>query len=178
MSFTEIQHINGKSDCFRTGLLRFEKEYEKEIYETLSISNWENIITNEFIEDAIINPTIDKLQRLLEITNKSVFDRVRTILVRLQNSGSVDISHRVINTLKARQIELQNRIYKSEILLKPVETSTPKDNEVDKLKTQVADLQAMVTQLLAKNKVESESVKIDEEDNEKKSAGRPANKKK
>lgn len=149
MSYSEIQTINGQSDAFRTGLLRFDKEEEAEVYEALNIYNWENIITNEFIEDAIINSTMDKLQTLIDISNSSVFDRVITILVRLQNSNSVDISNRVINTLKARQIEVQNRKLKSDIIIKPISKPTPANtDEIDALKSQIAEMSELLKGIL------------------------------
>ena len=52
MPFTldEIIQINSGSRVFTSGLLRFEKEYEKDIYEELRIRDWQNIMTDEEIE--------------------------------------------------------------------------------------------------------------------------------
>ena len=187
MSFAEIQNINGKSDAFRTGLLRFDPSDEKEVYEALTITDWKNIITNEFIEDAIINSTMEKLQKLIDINNTSIFDRVKTILIRLQNTGAYDISNRVINTLMARDYELQHKIYKSEIILKTKEKPTQKtDDEVASLKAQLEEMKNMMTQFMAGGNTsgtnDSEDNTKDEtetsETKEPKKQGRPANRSK
>lgn len=184
MSFAEIQNINGKSDAFRTGLLRFDPADEKEVYEALTITGWKDIITNEFIEDAIINSTMEKLQRLIDINNTSIFDRVKTILIRLQNTGTYDISNRVINTLMARDYELQHKIYKSEIVLKTKEKPAKKvDNEeVNSLKAELEEMKKMMAQFMASGgkssdndtNEETDEDETDTETKEPKKRGKPA----
>jgi len=182
MSFAEIQFINGKSDAFRSGLLRFDPTDEKEVYEALTITDWKNIITNEFIEDAIVNSTMEKLQRLVDITNPSVFDRVKTILIRLQNSGAVDISNRVINTLMARDYEIRHKIYKTEIVLKAKEKPVEKPNEeMESMKLQLEEMKKMLAQFMNKETVDTTKTDVeisaskDTEIKEAKKQGRPAN---
>lgn len=186
MSFVEIQYINGKSDAFRTGLLRFEKDQEKDVYEALNISDWENIITNDFIEDAIVNSTKEKLQKLIGISNESIFDRVKTIFVRLQNSGEVDISNRVIKALNARTEELRNRIYKSEIVIKSTNKSEDlPSEEVSELRSQLDEMKEMMAQFMLTQGNDSMPEGNDKPASDaentteiKKPAGRPANRSK
>lgn len=178
MSFAEIQHLNGKSDCFRTGLLRFDKDQEEEVYITLNINNWKDIITNDFIEDAIVNSNKEKLQKLIDVTNQNIFDRVKTILIRLQNSGDVDISNRVINTLLARDEELKSGKYKSEIVIKAKEKLDDLPNEeVNELKAQLAEMQKMMA-ILMSDKTETDATKDELKEVEvvAKKRGRPAQK--
>lgn len=188
MSFVEIQYINGKSDAFRTGLLRFAPNKEVEVYKALNINDWNNIITNEFIEDAILNPTKENLQRLVDINSTSVFDRVKTILTRLINSREHDISNRVINTLEARERELRHGIYKSEIIIKPKAKNKEIPNEeVNELKAQLAEMQKMMAQLMNQkpdaSKDEGDDGTDEQEDENEEVAtkpkrGRPANRSK
>ena len=74
LSFAEINYVNGISDCFRTGLVQFEDKDKEEIYSALHFSDWKNIITNAEIKDILLNPTIEGLQKIIGVTNKSVFD--------------------------------------------------------------------------------------------------------
>ena len=102
LSFAEINYVNGISDCFRTGLVQFEDKDKEEIYSALHFSDWKNIITNAEIKDILLNPTIEGLQKIIGVTNKSVFDRIRTIFVGLKENPDNDISNRVIKIMETR----------------------------------------------------------------------------
>ena len=100
LSFAEINYVNGISDCFRTGMVRFDDNDKEEVYSALNIANWENILTNDEIRDILLNPTIDGLQRIIDVTNRSIFDRIRTIFVSLKENIDNDISNRVIKIME------------------------------------------------------------------------------
>lgn len=110
LSFAEINYINGISDCFRTGLVRFDDNDKEEIYRTLNIANWENILTNNEIKEILLNPTIEGLQKIIDITNVSIFDRVKTIFVSLKENTDNDISNRVIKIMETREQEFKRGI--------------------------------------------------------------------
>lgn len=156
LSFAEINYINGISDCFRTGLVRFGKEDEEEVYTALNISNWEDIITNDEIRKILLNPTIEGLQKIIDITNSSIFDRVRTIFVSLKENADNDISNRVIKMMEAREAEFKRGVYKTQITLKPKDApEKPVSNDEVKaikeqnaiLMSQLAEMQKMVETL-------------------------------
>ena len=115
ISFAEIRVANSQSDVFREGRLRFEKEHQEDIYKALSINNWEDILSDKEIKDIILNPTKEKLERIVNIISITAFDKVRGILVSLQNTGQYDISQRVIDTINYRYQELYRGKRRTEI---------------------------------------------------------------
>lgn len=179
LSFAEINYVNGISDCFRTGLVRFDDNDKEEIYRTLNIANWENILTNNEIKEILLNPTIEGLQKIIDITNVSIFDRVKTIFVSLKENTDNDISNRVIKIMETREQEFKRGIYKSQIVLKPkdVPEKTVSNDEINAIKEQntmlmeqLAEMQKMIASLKT-NKVEADVPEI-------KKAGRPSTKNK
>ena len=186
LPFSDIEFINSHSNAFRTGLLFFKEDQQEEIYKELKIFDWKDILTNQQIEDILLNPTIEGLQKIINITDDTTFERVRGILVKIKNSNSYDLSNRVINVIEARHKEIQRRIMKTQIVLqaRDVKTNNIGSEEVDSLKTQLAEMQAMMAQMMAnqnsqvnttvENKIEN---KVEEETPAKKSAGRPSTKK-
>ena len=167
-SLDEIIQINSNSPVFKMGLLWFEKEFEKDIYEECRIRNWQDILSNEEIEDTIIHPTLAKLEKLLSIENEQYFERCYGIYIGLKNA-SYAITQNVENIMLARRKELRNRKYKTGILLTKKETNalseeafkeTQEQNK--KLSQKVEELTAMVAQLLAA-KQDSVSAKAEAE---------------
>lgn len=179
LSFAEINYVNGISDCFRTGLVRFDDNDKEEIYRTLNIANWENILTNNEIKEILLNPTIEGLQNIIDITNVSIFDRVKTIFVSLKENTDNDISNRVIKIMETREQEFKRGIYKSQIVLKPkdVPEKTVSNDEINAIKEQntmlmeqLAEMQKMIASLKT-NKVETDVPEV-------KKVGRPSTKNK
>jgi len=186
-SFSEIETINSNSNAFTSGTLRFEDFEEAEIYPELRIVNWKNILKNDEIVDIILNPTFDGLDKIIEIKNSSMFERVRGIFVKLKNSNNDDISMRVERIINERYKELMNGIRNTEIQLtkKDVKRTIHEDTstikaENEQLKNEMAELKEMMAQLIAsqeKNKQENTSnEKLDKGKEVKKTAGRPAKK--
>lgn len=179
LSFAEINYINGISDCFRTGLVRFDDNDKEEIYKALNIANWEDILTNNEIREIFLNPTIEGLQKIIDITNVSIFDRIKTIFVSLKENTDNDISNRVIKIMETREQEFKRGIYKSQIVLKPkdVPEKTVSNDEINAIKEQntmlmeqLAEMQKMIASLKT-NKVETDAPEV-------KKAGRPSTKNK
>lgn len=156
LSFAEINYINGISDCFRTGLVRFDDNDKEEIYSALGFADWKNILTNDEIRDILLNPTIEGLQKIIDITNASVFDRIRTIFVSLKENTDNDISNRVIKIMETRELEFKRGIYKTQIVLKPKDVSEKpvSNDEINAIKEQnamlmeqLAEMQKMIASL-------------------------------
>ena len=145
----EIVQINNGSDVFTSGMLRFEKEYEAEIYEELRIRNWREIMTDDEIEEIIKNPTAEKLETFIGIKNEYYFERIYGIFIGLLNEG-FPISQKVQNVLRARRFEFAHNKLTSQIQIIPKEN---KDNEVqedvDKLKSQNADMAKQLAEMKA-----------------------------
>ena len=156
LSFAEINYVNGISDCFRTGMVRFDDNDKEEVYSALNIANWENILTNDEIRDILLNPTIDGLQRIIDVTNRSIFDRIRTIFVSLKENTDNDISNRVIKIMETREQEFKRGVYKTQIVLKPkdIPERSISNDEINAIKEQnamlmeqLAEMQKMIASL-------------------------------
>ena len=135
LSLDEILYINGNSAAFKTGILRFPKEIEKEMYEDyLRIPNWEDLLTIQDIEKIILHPTIEGLTKIINIKDTGMFDRVRGVFVRLKNTNDDDISLRVEKIIQARLDELRRGDRNTEIIIKAKDTVTSiATEEVDEL---------------------------------------------
>lgn len=180
LSFAEINYVNGISDCFRTGMVRFDDNDKEEVYSALNIANWENILTNDEIRDILLNPTIDGLQRIIDVTNRSIFDRIRTIFVSLKENTDNDISNRVIKIMETREQEFKRGVYKTQIVLKPkdIPEKSVSNDEINAIKEQ----NAMLMEQLAEMQKMIASLKNDKTETSNtetiKKAGRPSTKNK
>lgn len=145
-SIEEIIQINSGSPIFRTGFLYFEPEYEKDIYAELRIRDWENILRDTDIEDIILNPTIEKLQKIIDIDSDFYFERVYGIYIGLK-SANYAIPGNVQTVFNTRHKELKNGKRKSNIVLTKKETN--KDDEVEALRAQLEEMKQMMATLTA-----------------------------
>ena len=178
ISFPEIVYINSISDCFRTGLLMFSEEMQEEAYKEIQFADWKSIITNQQIKDTLLNPTKDGLEKLISITNESIFNRVKSILVELKNSNADDISNRVIKVIDARWNEIRRGIFKSQIHINFKNDNVTNNSdkvELEDVKSQnamllkeIADMKKIIEQLSNK---QAETTKTTNE--EPKKVGRP-----
>jgi len=182
----EIRYINTTSEAFKAGLLFFDEDIEQDMYENeLRIPNWKSILKPYQIENIIKKPTLEGLEKILNIKNIATFEIVRGILVSLKNNNA-DISTRVENIINERYKELVNKIYNTRIILKAKDVANNTIEDVNELKAQneamqkqLAEMQAMMAKLLAQqNKVVDNISETQEEDNkkQKKNVGRPKKK--
>lgn len=182
---SELQYICSNTDVIVTGWLTFDDDEKDEIYTALRLPNWREILTNEDISNILTNPTMEGLQRIIDITNLTYFDRVRIVMFRLLNDG-VDISSKVKNVVDRRYEELQKRQRISSIILNPrIEEKKVSNEQVQELSEQNAKLQEqldemkkMMAQFMSAQNIsttEKESEKATEETIKKK-AGRPPKK--
>jgi hypothetical protein len=186
LSFDEIEYTNSQSDAIKSGLVRFGKDQEEEIYEALNIKDWDKILTNENIKDYLLHPNKDGLQRILDIKDEITFERVRGILVNLVNSGEYDVSNRVMNLIQLRYGEFKKNIRNTNLALKEKDATnnTNSSQEVEALKEQnnslqeqMMQMQKMMEQMMA---MQSQKIEVAEEQktvSEPKKAGRPTTKK-
>jgi hypothetical protein len=185
LTFDEIDYVNAQSDAIKTGLVRFNKDLEKDIYEALNIKDWEQILTNENIKKYLLSPDKDGLQIILDIKDEMTFERVRATLINLVNSGEYDVSNRVMNLIQLRYGEFKKNIRNTKLTLKEKGTTTEANSsaEVDALKEQnkslqdqMAQLQEMMKQMMSMQNIKAEP-KEDKSSEQPKKAGRPSTKK-
>ena len=178
MTIDEIRYANNSS-AFRNGTLFFDKAKEEDVYKELNIDNWKDILTNSDIEDIILHPSFDGLQKLIEIKDTASFERVRAAFHKLKQDGTHDVSVRVAQIINTRYKELLNRkIHTSIQLSKKDIPEIAHNEEMDELKAQnaamqeqMAQMQKMIEQMMAS---QQKSVSEPEEEKPlKKSPGRP-----
>lgn len=182
---SELQYICSNTDVIVTGWLTFDDDEKDEIYTALRLPNWREILTNEDISNILTNPTMEGLQRIIDISNLTYFDRVRIVMFRLLNDG-VDISSKVKNVVDRRYEELQKRQRVSSIIINPRIGEKKASNEQvqelseqnAKLQEQLDEMKKMMAQFMSAQNIsttEKESEKVMEEITKKK-AGRPPKK--
>ena len=182
---SELQYICSNTDVIVTGWLTFDEDEKDKIYTALRLPNWREILTNEDISNILTNPTMEGLQRIIDISNLTYFDRVRIVMFRLLNDG-VDISSKVKNVVDRRYEELQKRQRVSSIILNPrigeKKVSNEQVQELSeqnaKLQEQLDEMKKMMAQFMSAQNIsttEKESEKVTEEITKKK-AGRPPKK--
>ena len=182
---SELQYMCSNTDVIVTGWLTFDEDEKDEIYTALRLPNWREILTNEDISTILTNPTMEGLQRIIDITNLTYFDRVRIVMFRLLNDG-VDISSKVKNVVDRRYEELQKRQRVSSIILNPRigEKKVPNEQVQElseqnaKLQEQLDEMKKMMAQFMSAQNIsttETEAEKVMEEITKKK-AGRPPKK--
>lgn len=183
LTLDEILYANANSMAFKSGILRFPEDIEKEMYEDyLRIPNWESLLTIKQIENIILHPTMEGLTKLVNVKDSGIFDRIRGVFIRLKNTTNDDISLRVEKIIETRGNELRNGIRNTQIVIKARDAvSTVSTDEVDGLKKQNEDLQnqlnemqAMMAEFLASQKKVNENAVESEKSVVKKKPGRPA----
>lgn len=183
LTLDEILYANANSMAFKSGILRFPEDIEKEMYEDyLRIPNWESLLTIKQIENIILHPTMEGLTKLVSVKDSGIFDRIRGVFIRLKNTTNDDISLRVENIIEARGNELRNGIRNTQIVIKERDAvSSVSTDEVDGLKkqnevlqNQLNEMQAMMAEFLASQKKVNENAVESEKSVVKKKPGRPA----
>lgn len=154
----EIRYINTTSEAFRAGLLFFDEDIEEHMYENeLRIPNWKSILKPYEIEHIIKNPTLEGLEKILNVSNIMTFDIIRGIFISLKNKNA-DISTRVETIINERYKELLNKIYNTRIVLKPkdvVHNASVEDVKAlraqnEAMQKQLQEMQEMMAKMLAK----------------------------
>lgn len=179
MQFSDCEYVNGQSNAFSTGLLIPKLDNPKEFYEALNIYDYEDILTNDKIEKILTKPTIEGLTKILAIEDDSLFERVRTILIKVKNLNGFNVSARVIDLVNVKYAELKRGIRKTEYVIQashigndtiPSETLKQLKEQKEKnkeLENKLAELQTIMAKFM-ENKTENA-----ETETAKKSAGRP-----
>jgi hypothetical protein len=130
ITFSEFRYITKRTNAFAEGLLMVEPELEDEALKTVGIYKKSvNFLTNEEIEDIIINPTTEKLQRIINVTSIVAMDKIRIILCRLNNADEYDIAIRVYDVINARYSEVCKGKVTSNIKITKRKNETHKEIE-------------------------------------------------
>lgn len=141
-SADEISQINSKAPVFKVGLLWFEPEFQKELYEEVChIRDWQDILSDADIEDAIIHPTIEKLNRILAIQNPMYFERCYGIYMGLRNTNCA-LQRNVITVMNMRYKEMRHKKFDTGIKLTKSMITEPDHSDLEETKRQLKQAQA------------------------------------
>lgn len=146
MPLSELQYIASNTEGILTGWLSFDEDVKADVYKDLRIPNWENILSNDDITEILLYPTLDGLQKIVDIENVTYFDRVRMIMFKLMQSGK-DVTTKVSRIVDQRYRELQNKQRKTNIILKQKDTTSVSNEAVSELLAQNAALQAQLDEM-------------------------------
>lgn len=144
----EIQYMNSVCNAFKNGVLRFRPEEQSELFDALGI-NGVNVLFVEDIDEAILNPTVENLQRMIDIKDGAQFERIRGRFYRMTNAGE-DLSTKVKRLIDERYKELRAGKRNSELSVVPA--TKPVDNvqaELEAAKSQLAEMQKQMQAALA-----------------------------
>lgn len=147
LTMEQIRYANNYN-AFKTGILFFEKNKEKDVYEELNIDDWKNILTNKDIRDIIKHPTYDGLKKIISIDNDYTFERVRAAYHKVTYEENYDISIRVAQIIETRYKEIRNKKLKTAIVLEKNDVATSGNSkEVEDLKASNAEMKKQLEEM-------------------------------
>lgn len=159
----EIMYMNSTCSAFKNGVLRFRSEEQSEIFEAIGIKG-DDVLFIEDIDDAILNPTVENLQRMIDIKDGAQFERIRGRFYRMTNAGE-DLSTKVKRLIDERYKELRAGKRNSELSVVPATKPADKvQEELETAKNQMAEMQkqmqammAQMQQMMAGNQVATQA---------------------
>ena len=164
VDFDEIEYAHSRGKLFSIGLLIFADDDQEGMYDALGIKDWKNRVwRNSDIEDIIVNPTVDKMQRVIDIKDIITLERVRGMMVRFVNEKR-DVSQNVINLINARFRELNAGNTNTKIVVRPADVEGSKASaEVEALNKKIAEMQKMIDKMMSMNGVTENTVEKEDE---------------
>lgn len=157
LTLEEIIWVDSNTNAIRTGLITINEDDREEVFKEIKFEDGDKIITNKDVENILLNPSVDGLSKIIEITDASTFDRVYAVFVGLKEGGSVDISNRVINLMNERYKEFKRGQNVSHIKIERKDTETvisqdrakELESQNESLKQELSELKDMMKQILA-----------------------------
>lgn len=144
----EIMYMNSTCSAFKNGVLRFRPEEQNEIFEAIGIKG-DDVLFIEDIDDAILNPTVENLQRMIDIKDGAQFERIRGRFYRMTNAGE-DLSTKVKRLIDDRYKELRAGKRNSDLSVRPAEKPTENvQEELAAAKSQMAEMQKQMQAMMA-----------------------------
>lgn len=163
-SFSDLEYMNTHSVAIRSGIVEFAPEEREEIYSALKINDWqERCFFEGEIDKMLASANFATMERVIAVTDVATIDRIYGHMVRLIDSGSVDVSTRVQKVVEARRKELYSEVLTSRIkLVQKKEEPSVSQDEVERLVAQkVAEQLALLQQQAATTQV-AEAAPVEE----------------
>ena len=145
LSTEDVKYINSRSPVFKFGILEFAEEDREEIYAELNMPNWkETTLFEKDIDEMLLHPTKESLQRIINVPNVQMIERIRGHMVGLVNAGE-DVSSRVIKLVNERTDEMRlHPTQPSNIKLVEKDYAIPASQEVANLKAEIEELKKLL----------------------------------
>lgn len=144
----EIMYMNSTCSAFKNGVLRFRPEEQNEIFKAIGIKG-DDVLFIEDIDNAILNPTVENLQRMIDIKDGAQFERIRGRFYRMTNAGE-DLSTKIKRLIDERYKELRAGKRNSELSVVPAaKSSTDAQAELEAAKNQIVEMQKQMQEALA-----------------------------
>lgn len=137
----ELPYMNSASNAFKSGTLRFRKEEADEIYKELGIKDFSMMLFIEDIDELLLHPSIDNLNKIIKVVDSGQFERIRGRYYWLINNN-YSIEVRVGQIIEQRYLELRTGKRKTNITITPKNNEKSEDNVQELLDKQKKELNA------------------------------------
>lgn len=109
LQFSDVKFINAQTDIIRSGKIRFSKEDESEIYESLKIKDWKTIKGLDELREILLDRSLNNLKKISEIDSINDLERMkRLVAVDVANEKVFD--HNVITVVNERYEEITSGV--------------------------------------------------------------------
>lgn len=118
LSLDDVDYINSNTNIFRDGTLTFEDADYAEVHTLIGNTDIEETAFSvERIRDYILNPTYEKMQKLIDSSSIALIERFRGEMIRIKCVGMYGISAYVERIIEERFREISNNVRVSKITL-------------------------------------------------------------
>lgn len=157
LTLEELLWVDSNTNAIRTGLITINETDRQAVFKEMKFEDGDKILTNADVEDILVNPSVEGLKKIIDVTDSSIFDRIYTVFTGLKEGGSVDISNRVINLMNERYKEFKRGQNVSHITIEKKDTDRPISQDKAKeleaqnesLRDEISELKEMMKQLMA-----------------------------
>lgn len=155
-TMNELQYINNKCEVIKNGTLVPSEDEAEYVYGALRIQNYQSILSNQQIEDIILHPTVEGLEKILAIKDTPYYERIYGIFISLRNADA-PITANVARIIKGRYLELRDGKRDTEFTVRQKDTQSVDSEDVEALKQRLA----AVEKLLAEKSKENEEKTVE-----------------
>lgn len=154
LTMNELQYINNKCEVIKNGTLVPAEDEAEYVYGALRIQNYQDILSNQQIEDIILHPTVDGLERILAIKDTPYYERIYGIFISLRNADA-PITANVARIIKGRYLELRDGKRDTEFTVRQKDTQSVDSEDVEALKQRLAAVEKLLAEKAKEEKSET-----------------------
>lgn len=151
MPFSEVEYIHSRTKLFASGALQFDPSVRDEVYKALYMDNWQDsVLFDEDIAKIIRENDLRAAEKFLKVQDIQTIQRVRSHLVGLTNSNTVDISKRMIDLIETRYDEINRGIRQTAFRLDTAisRAQADEDPRITELQKQLREMQEQMQAMM------------------------------